>query len=155
LNTSFICTKSSSLTLTKVLGGTGYTSVPTIEIIPAAGDLGYGASATITMATGLLGTLTTVSTGKGYNTLPTVNLSGGGNPGVITGYSTLVGGSDYILPPALTVTGGGGTGFIGTTIIGSVKKSSTFTITTAGTNYFVGDDIVFAGGKVVEQLQQY
>ncbi len=107
------------------------------------------------MATGLLGTLTTVSTGKGYNTLPTVNLSGGGNPGVITGYSTLVGGSDYILPPALTVTGGGGTGFIGTTIIGSVKKSSTFTITTAGTNYFVGDDIVFAGGKVVEQLQQY
>ena len=146
LNSSFNCIKSSSITLTKVLGGTGYTSVPTIVITPAAGDLGYGASATITMATGILGTLTTVSTGKGYNALPTVSLSGGGNPGSITGFSALVGGSGYILPPNLTVTGGGGTGFIGSTTIGDVTISSTFTITTAGTNYVVGDKIVFTGG---------
>ena len=146
LNSSFNCTKSSSITLTKVLGGTGYTSAPTIAITPAAGDLGFGASATITQASGILGTLTTVSTGKGYNALPTVSLVGGCNPGNITGYSTLVGGSGYILPPTLTVTGGGGSGFTGNTIIGDVTISATFTFTTAGTNYVVGDAIVFTGG---------
>jgi hypothetical protein len=51
LNSSFNCIKSTSVTLTKVLDGTGYTSILTIVITPAAGDLGYGASATITMAT--------------------------------------------------------------------------------------------------------
>ena len=108
LNSSFNCIKSSSITLQKATGGTGYTSVPTIVITPAYGDLGSGAAATITMASGVLGTLTMVNTGKGYNTLPTITLSGGGNPGVITGYSALVGGSGYILPPTVTATGGGG-----------------------------------------------
>jgi hypothetical protein len=148
LNSSFNCTKSSSVTVTKTANGTGYTSAPTVVIIPAAGDLGYGASATIAApVSGVLsGALTMVSTGKGYNILPTISLSGGGNPGIITGFSALVGGSGYRLPPTLTVTGGGGTGFIGTATIGDVTISSTFTITTAGTDYVVGDDIVFTGG---------
>ena len=72
LNSSFNCIKSSSITVTKATGGTGYTSVPTINIIPAKGDLGSGAEATITMISGVLGTLTMVNTGKGYNTLPTI-----------------------------------------------------------------------------------
>ena len=149
LNSSFNCTKSSSVTVTKSGNGTGYTSAPTVVITPAAGDLGYGASATIPApASGVLsGTLVMVSTGKGYNTLPTVSLTGGGNAGCITGFSALVGGSGYIKPPTLTVTGGGGSGFVGTALIGNVTVSSTFTITTAGTNYVVGDKIVFTGGE--------
>ena len=148
LNSSFNCIKSSSITITKSGNGTGYTSAPTVIITPAAGDLGYGASATIPApVSGVLsGTLVMVSNGKGYNTLPTISLSGGGSPGMITGYSSLVGGSGYILPPTLTVTGGGGTGFIGKTTIGNVTISSTFTISTAGTGYIVGDALVFTGG---------
>ena len=149
LNSSFNCTKSSSVTVTKTGNGTGYTSAPTVVITPAEGDLGYGASATIPApASGVLsGTLVMVSTGKGYNTLPTVSLTGGGNAGRITGFSTLVGGSGYIKPPTLTVTGGGGSGFIGTALIGDVTVSSTFTITTSGTGYVVGDALVFTGGE--------
>jgi hypothetical protein len=149
LNSSFNCTKSSSVTVTKSGNGTGYTSAPTVVITPAAGDLGYGASATIPApASGVLsGTLVMVSTGKGYNTLPTVSLTGGGNPGCITGFSALVGGSGYIKPPTLSVTGGGGSGFVGTALIGNVTVSSTFTITTAGTGYIVGDTLVFTGGE--------
>ena len=107
LNSSFNCIKSSSITITKSGNGTGYTSAPTVIITPAAGDLGYGASATIPApVSGVLsGTLSMVSTGSGYNTLPTISLSGGGSAGVITGYSSLVAGSNYILPPTLTVTG--------------------------------------------------
>ncbi len=84
-------------------------------ITPAAGDLGYGASATIPapVSGALSGTLVMVSTGKGSNVLPTVSLTGGGNPGCIPGFSALVGGSGYIKPPTLTVTGGGGSGFVG------------------------------------------
>ena len=149
LNSSFNCIKSSSITITKTGNGTGYTSAPTVIITPAAGDLGYGASATIPApVSGVLsGTLVMVSTGKGYNTLPTVSLTGGGNAGCITGFSTLVGGSGYIKPPTLTVTGGGGSGFVGTALIGNVTVSSTFTITTAGTGYVVGDALEFTGGE--------
>ena len=146
LNSSFNCIKSSSITVTKATGGTGYTSVPTIVITPAYGDLGSGAAATITMAAGVLGTLTMVNTGKGYNTLPTISLIGGGNPGVITGYSSLVGGSGYILPPTVTATGGGGSGFSATATIGNVVISSTFTITNGGTGYAVNNALVFTGG---------
>ena len=56
LNTSFNCIKSSSITITKTGSGTGYTSNPTIVITPAKGDLGQGASATITQSGGVLGT---------------------------------------------------------------------------------------------------
>ena len=149
LNSSFNCIKSSSVTVTKSGNGTGYTSAPTVVITPAAGDLGYGASATIPApASGVLsGTLVMVSTGKGYGVLPIVSLTGGGNPGCITGFSALVGGSGYIKPPTLTVTGGGGSGFVGRALIGDVTISSTFTITTAGTGYIVGDTLVFTGGE--------
>ncbi len=82
LNSSFNCTKSSSVTVTKSGNGTGNTSAPTVVITLAAGDLGKGVSATIPapVSGALSGTLSLVSTGKGYNTLPTVSLTGGGSP---------------------------------------------------------------------------
>ena len=66
LNSSFNCTKSSSVTVTKSGNGTGYTSAPTV-ITLAAGYLGHGVSATIPapVSGALSGTLSMVSTGKG------------------------------------------------------------------------------------------
>jgi hypothetical protein len=148
LNTSFNCIKSNSITITKTGNGSGYTSAPTVVIRPASGDMGTGASATIAApVSGVLsGALTMVSNGRGYNTLPTIELVGGGNPGVITGFSSLVGGSGYILPPTLTITGGGGTGATAIATIGNVTISSSFTITTAGTGYVAGQNLIFTGG---------
>jgi hypothetical protein len=148
LNTSFNCIKSNSITITKTGNGSGYTSAPTVVIRPASGDMGTGASATIAApVSGVLsGALTMVSNGRGYDTLPTIELVGGGNPGVITGFSLLVGGSGYILPPTLTITGGGGTGATAIATIGNVTISSSFTITTAGTGYAVGESLIFTGG---------
>ena len=110
LNSSFNCIKSNSITITKTGNGAGYTAAPTVIVKPAPGDMGSGAAATIAApVSGVLsGALTMVSNGRGYNSLPTIELSGGGNPGTITGYSWLVGGSGYILPPTITTSGGGG-----------------------------------------------
>ena len=143
LNSSYNCIKSNSITLTKTSGGSGYTSAPNIVITPANSDAGGGASATITQSGGILGTLTMVNNGSGYNVLPTITLTGGGNPGIITGYSGLVGGSSYALPPSLTVSGGGGSNFSGYTTLTSTTVSSTFTITSGGTGYVVGDTLNF------------
>ena len=148
LNATYNCIRSNSITITKTGNGTGYTSAPTVVIRPAEGDMGSGAAATIAApVSGVLsGALTMVNNGRGYNTLPTIELVGGGNPGVITGFSALVGGSNYITPPNITLSGGGGTGFSAKATIGDVTISSSFTITTAGSNYAVGESVVFTGG---------
>ena len=148
LNTSYNCIKSSSITIAKATGGSGYTSAPSIVVIPAAGDLGLNASATIAApVSGVLsGALTMTNNGSGYNALPTIKTVGGGDPGIITGYSALVAGSNYIQAPTIAATGGGGSGFSAMVTIGNVPISSTFTITTAGTGYVVGDKLVFTGG---------
>lgn len=146
LNSSYNCIKSSSITIAKATGGSGYTSAPSIVVIPAAGDLGMNASATTTISGGAVATVTMTNNGSGYNALPTIKTVGGGDPGIITGYSALVGGSGYIQAPTIAATGGGGSGFSAIVTIGNVPISSTFTITTAGSNYVVGDKLVFTGG---------
>ena len=95
LHAVYNCIRSNSITITKTGNGSGYTSTPTIVIRTAPGDLGSGASATIAApVSGVLsGALTMVNNGRGYNTLPTVELVGGGSPGVVTGYTSLNGGS--------------------------------------------------------------
>ena len=143
LNSSYNCIKASSVTLGIQYGGTGYTSAPTVNITSALGDMGSGAVATCTSASGAINTVTVTNNGGNYNTLPIVSLSGGGNPGVITSYSALSGGSGYALPPTLTVTGGNGSNFAGSTTLTSTTVSSTFTITSGGKNYAIGDALNF------------
>ena len=146
LNSSFNCVKSSSITIAKSNGGSGYTSAPSIVVIPAAGDIGVNASATTTITSGAVATVSMTNNGSGYNALPTIKTVGGGDPGIITGYSALSGGSGYIQAPTIAATGGGGSGFSAIVTIGNVPISSTFTITNAGSNYLVGDKIIFTGG---------
>ena len=146
LNSSYNCVKSNSITITKTTAGSGYTSTPSIVVVPATGDMGVGATATATYSAGGIASITMNNNGYGYGALPTIKTVGGGDPGIITGYTALAGGSGYLKAPTIAATGGGGSGFLATVTIGNVPISSTFTITTAGTGYVVGNALVFSGG---------
>ena len=144
LNTSFNCVKSSSVTLTKTSGGSGYTSTPTVNIATALNDAGANCAATVNLTSGSVSSVTMTSYGTNYTILPTVTLTGGGNPGIITGYSALSGGSGYALPPTLSISGGGGgSNFAGSTTLTATTLSSTFNIVDGGTGYIVGDTLNF------------
>jgi hypothetical protein len=67
LNSSFNCVKNSSLNLTRTSGGTGYTSAPTVSVVSAPGDAGFGCTATATYATGAVSAITITNNGRGYN----------------------------------------------------------------------------------------
>ena len=113
---------------------------PKIASITSAN--GTGANITFTLTPTTLGSITMTNNGSGYNKLPTITLSGGGNPGVITGYSGLVGGSGYITPPTVSATGGGGSGFSATAVLPGNSVSSLI-ITNGGSNYTSTPTIVF------------
>lgn len=149
LNSSFNCIKSNSITIAKTSAGTGYTSAPTIVITPASGDAGINASATATITGGTINTITMTNGGSGYNTLPTITTTGGGNPGIITGFSGLVAGTNYnALTTTITATGGGGSGFSAkpTFTTTTFNISSSFAIVSGGTGYTTGQSLVFTGG---------
>ena len=134
LNSSFNCIKNSSINLTRTSGGTGYTSVPTIQVISASNDMGSGCTATATVATGAISAITVTNNGKFYNTLPTIQITGGGNPGVITNLTITNGGSGYNSPPTISASGGAGSGFSATaTVAGGVITA--LTIISGGKNY--------------------
>ena len=146
LNSSFNCIKNSSINLTRTSGGTGYTSAPTIRVVSASNDMGAGCAATATFAAGAVSAITVQNNGRFYNALPTVQVVGGGNPGVITNLTITNGGSGYNSPPTVSATGGGGTGFSAIAIIGAQSIKSTFTITNGGTGYTTGQTLKFTGG---------
>ena len=83
LNSSFNCTKTSTITLAITTAGTGYTSAPTITITPAQGDSGAGATATCTVSGGGINTITMTNNGQNYTVLPTVTITGGGGSGAV------------------------------------------------------------------------
>jgi autotransporter-associated beta strand protein len=63
--------------ITKVAGGTGYTSAPTVTIsAPPAG--GIQATATVAVSAGAITTFTITNAGKGYTSVPTVSFGGPG-----------------------------------------------------------------------------
>ena len=116
LNSNFNCVKAHAVNITRTSGGSGYTSAPTINIIPAPNDMGIGAVVVPTMSSGAISAITVRNNGMNYNSLPTISIEGGGNPGQITGVNITNGGSGYTSPAAITATGGGGSGFSGTAI---------------------------------------
>ena len=60
-------------------GGSGYREIPTITIVPAKGDSGFGATAVAFISLGKISTIIVTNPGSGYMLTPTVVISGGGN----------------------------------------------------------------------------
>ena len=120
----------------------GAISAPNIVITPANDEASGGASATTKQSGGVLGTLTMLNHGSGYNVLPTITSTGGGNPGVITGYYGLVGGSGCITAPNVSATRGGGSGFTAAAILTGNSVSS-IVITNGGSNHTTTPTLVF------------
>jgi hypothetical protein len=59
--------------------GDGYTQIPSVEIITAPGDSGFGATAVAFIALGKITRIIVTNPGQGYTTTPTVIITGGGN----------------------------------------------------------------------------
>ena len=60
-------------------GGSGYTSVPTVDIVPAYGDSGTGATAEARISLGRIVEITVTNSGSGYTKTPKVIVNGGGS----------------------------------------------------------------------------
>ena len=59
--------------------GFGYTTIPTVEIIPADGDTGSGATARAYIRSGEIIDIEVTNPGSGYTKSPTINITGGGD----------------------------------------------------------------------------
>ena len=58
LNSSYNCVKSNTITITKTTAGSGYTSTPSIVVVPATGDMGVGATANAAYSAGGIASIT-------------------------------------------------------------------------------------------------
>lgn len=66
-------------TITVVDGGSGYTSTPSVSIVPVAGDTGTGATAVAYISLGKISRIIVTNPGSGYTATPTVIINGGGS----------------------------------------------------------------------------
>jgi hypothetical protein len=64
--------------------GFGYRLVPKVDIIPAPGDTGAGATAQAYIANGSISKILVTNPGRGYTIQPAVMISGGGNTALTT-----------------------------------------------------------------------
>ena len=71
-----------SITITS--GGSGYTSVPSVEIIAAPGDTGTGATAIAYISLGKVIAIEVITEGTGYSQTPSVVIAGGGPTTLVT-----------------------------------------------------------------------
>jgi hypothetical protein len=60
-------------------GGSGYTEAPTVSIVTAMGDTGYGATAVAFISLGKVNRIIVTDPGSGYAATPTVVFNGGGD----------------------------------------------------------------------------
>ncbi len=127
--------------------GTGYTSAPTITIVPVAADPGTGATATATCSvTGLV--LTYGGTGYAAGATPTVTLNGGGGFGATATATTAAGAVNTITP---TATGAGYTSSPTVTIAGPPfgPLVNNFIVTNGGVGYAAIPTVSVVGGGAV------
>lgn len=120
-------TTSSQVTATtKISGGSGYTSPPTVSF---TGGGGSGAAGTVTVTFGQVGTLTLTSGGTGYTSAPTVVFTGGGGTGA--SFTATIG-----MQACIPITSSGTTGQYTYSISASgytTKTGSLGAVTCAGT----------------------
>ncbi len=133
-------------------GGTGYTSVPTVNI---TGGGGSGATATATVASPI-GSVALGVGGSGYTSPPTIGFAGGGGTGAaatatlastsVAGISVTNGGvASYIAPPTVTITGGGGSGATAVAIVRN-RRIAMITVTNPGSGYTSPPTVTITGG---------
>ena len=63
--------------------GSGYTSVPTVEIIAASGDTGSGATAEAFISLGKVTAVRITNSGSGYTKTPSISIIGGGSTSLV------------------------------------------------------------------------
>ena len=66
-----------------VSAGSGYTAVPQVQIIPAIGDTGLGATGEAYISLGKVTSVIITNPGSGYTKTPTITLVGGGSTSLI------------------------------------------------------------------------
>ena len=125
--------------------GAGYTTVPTVTL---TGGGGVGATATATLTTGSLRTITVPSDASPwYTAAPTVTFGSIGGTeaptataaldatGRISGITINVAGSGYTTPPAITFTGGGGSGAVAVAVLGPSGSIASVVMVEKGSSY--------------------
>jgi hypothetical protein len=140
--------------ITRITGGTLYTTSPTIAI--SAPTTAGGVTATATCTLGLISSSTIGSGGTGYTVGNVLTLVGGTSTvvaqitvstvssGVITGFTVSASGT-YTAAPSNPASLSGGTGS-GATLNTNFTVNSTFTITNAGSGYIEQPTVTFSGG---------
>ena len=100
--------------------GSGYSTPPTVAVVPALGDLGTGAQATASLATtgGAIAKLVLNGGGSGYESVPTVNIAA----------------------PA-----GGGAAATANATLATTGPVKTLTLASAGQNYIATPTVSFSG----------
>ena len=106
-----------AITAISVVGATGYTTVPAVQIWDATGT---GATATANLTPTSVGGVIATYPGTEYSSTPNVTFSGGGGSGAaataalasdgsgsIASFSITSGGSGYTTPPTVAISGGG------------------------------------------------
>ena len=105
------------------VAGSGYTNVPIVNVVNAAGDPGAGASVTASLATigGNIAKLALTAAGDGYESAPSVAISAPADAGGVAATATAVlapvgaiktltlsnPGQNYVAAPSVNFTGGG------------------------------------------------
>jgi hypothetical protein len=139
--------------VTLLNSGSGYTTVPNVQLL---GGGGTGATAAAVLGTTAVSSVSVTTAGSGYTSAPTVTFSGGGGTGaagtaVLLGTSVqsiavTSGGTGYTTEPSIVFSGGGGgTGAIATAVLTAVGVDSA-TVDSGGTGYTVAPGVVFTGG---------
>jgi hypothetical protein len=140
-----------SITVTD--GGSGYTSVPTVDF---TGGGGRGATADAVLSGTTVESITVTKSGSAYTSEPTVTFTGGGEGSGATATAVLSGttvgsitvtdpGSGYTSVPAVDFTGGGGRGATADAVLSGTTVES-ITVTDGGSGYTSVPTVDFAGG---------
>ncbi|HEY0741222.1 MAG TPA: hypothetical protein VGD40_07160 [Chryseosolibacter sp.] len=132
--------------------GTGYTSVPSVNIISGSG----ATASTVLAGTGTVIALNLITTGAGYTSAPTVDITGGGATtnatatatianGRVTGLTLTSGGVGYDGSPiTVTLNGGGFTTQATATAVFSGRGIGVVTLTSGGTDYTYAPLVTFS-----------
>jgi hypothetical protein len=156
-----VATETGTVTsVTRVSGGSGYTSVPTVTFSAPQIAGGIRATGTAVLAGGAVTAATVSAGGSGYSS-PTVTFSlpqvSGGtratgtvtvSGGEVTGIVIVSGGSGYTSAPTATINAvGGGTGATVGSVTIAASQIASITITNHGTGYTGAPSISFDGGS--------